>query len=239
MGHKWYSLPLLILLCKLFDSFRSRIPVNVEHWSPPLQGLAPPARRPRAAGAPWEARARAARVQTAGEDLVWWWWWWWWCAHQLRITSGRLPLIGGSTSIYLLTIPERSRTRRAIYTKHADTTLKHPLLPLFLWSSPLDSTLHHVGGARSPVPRGRPCGRVQGQAGSAARLVKQPARLGEGLLVVDRFSRKLERPRKPLSRRGALVELQVTLAQHEPGKGQDSVGGRFASAYHWGAHERG
>ena len=39
--------------------------------SPPLQGLAPPARRPRAAGAPWEARARAARgVQTAGEDLL-------------------------------------------------------------------------------------------------------------------------------------------------------------------------
>ena len=34
--------------------------------SPPLQGLAPPARRPRAAGTPWEARARAARVQTAG-----------------------------------------------------------------------------------------------------------------------------------------------------------------------------
>ena len=60
-----------------------------------------------------------------------------------------------------------------------------------------------------------------------------------GLLVLDRFSRKLERPRKPLSRRGTLVELQVTLAQHEPGKGQDSVGGRFASAYHWGADERG
>ena len=38
--------------------------------SPPLQGLTPPERRPRAAGAPWEARARAARVQTAGEDLV-------------------------------------------------------------------------------------------------------------------------------------------------------------------------
>ena len=38
--------------------------------SPPLQGLTPPARRPRAAGAPWEARARAARVQTAGEDLL-------------------------------------------------------------------------------------------------------------------------------------------------------------------------
>ena len=53
-------------------------------------------KRSRAAGAPWEARARAARVQTAGEDLVWWWWWWWWCAHQLRITSGRLPLIRGS-----------------------------------------------------------------------------------------------------------------------------------------------
>ena len=33
MGYKWYSLPLLILLCKLFDSFKSRIPVNVEHWS--------------------------------------------------------------------------------------------------------------------------------------------------------------------------------------------------------------
>ena len=72
--------------------------------SPPLQGLAPPARRPRAAGAPWEARARATRVQTAGEDLVvGGWWWWWWCAHQLRITSDRLPLIGGSTgTIYLL-----------------------------------------------------------------------------------------------------------------------------------------
>ena len=61
--------------------------------SPSLQGLTPPARRPRAAGAPWEARARAARVQTAGEDL------WWWCAHQLRFTSGWLPLIGGSIRI--------------------------------------------------------------------------------------------------------------------------------------------
>ena len=49
--------------------------------------------RRRRAGAPWEARARAARVQTAGEDL----WWWWW--QQLRITSGRLPLIGGSISL--------------------------------------------------------------------------------------------------------------------------------------------
>ena len=70
--------------------------------SPPLQGLAPPARRPRAAGAPWEARARATCVQTAGEDL----WWWWW--QQLRITSGRLPLIGGSTLTYL---PEGGPTR--------------------------------------------------------------------------------------------------------------------------------
>ena len=42
-----------------------------EAASPPLQGLTPPVRRPRAAGAPWEARARAARVQTAGEDLWW------------------------------------------------------------------------------------------------------------------------------------------------------------------------
>ena len=33
---------------------------------------------------------RRVRVP-AGEDL----WWWWW--QQLRITSGRLPLIGGST----------------------------------------------------------------------------------------------------------------------------------------------
>ena len=80
--------------------------------SPPLQGLAPPARRPRAAGAPWEARARAARVQTAGEDL--WWWWWWWCAHQLRITSGRLPLIGGSMDFRLrprpLEVPSLNRS---------------------------------------------------------------------------------------------------------------------------------
>ena len=25
-------------------------------------------------------------------------WWWWWCAHQLLITSGRLPRIWGSIS---------------------------------------------------------------------------------------------------------------------------------------------
>ena len=53
--------------------------------SPPLQGLTPPARRPRAAGAPWEARARAARVQTAGEDL-----WWVGGAH----TNSELPQAG-------------------------------------------------------------------------------------------------------------------------------------------------
>ena len=52
--------------------------------SPPLEGLAPPARRPHA---PWEARARAARVQTrpaktkrlyyplAKTLLVVDWWW--------------------------------------------------------------------------------------------------------------------------------------------------------------------
>ena len=58
--------------------------------SPPLQGLTPPARRPRAAGAPWEARARSnGRRRTFGV---------WWCAHQRRITSGWLPLFGGSTS---------------------------------------------------------------------------------------------------------------------------------------------
>jgi hypothetical protein len=50
--------------------------------------------RSRAAGAPATRRRRAvggacacrARIQTAGENLMWWWWWWWWCAHQLRIT---------------------------------------------------------------------------------------------------------------------------------------------------------
>ena len=61
--------------------------------SPPLQGLTPPARRPRAAGAPWEARARAARVQTAGEDL-WWVGGGWW-GQQVRITSAWLPLDRG------------------------------------------------------------------------------------------------------------------------------------------------
>ena len=52
--------------------------------------------RRRAAGAPWEARARAARVQTAGEPCGGGWW----CVQQLRITSGWLPLIGGSIVYY-------------------------------------------------------------------------------------------------------------------------------------------
>ena len=90
--------------------------------SPPLQDLAPRRRAGHAPPAlPWEARARAGRVQTAGKNL-----WvvvggWWWvvavvrtsrgykngdvvvlitpCAHQLRITSGWLPLIGGTPFI--------------------------------------------------------------------------------------------------------------------------------------------
>ena len=44
-----------------------------EAASPPLQGLTPPARRPRAAGAPWEARARAARVFKRPAKTLWWW----------------------------------------------------------------------------------------------------------------------------------------------------------------------
>ena len=50
------------------------------------------------AGAPWEARARAARVQTAGEDL--WWWVGGWCAQQLRITGGWLPRSGEVPLVY-------------------------------------------------------------------------------------------------------------------------------------------
>ena len=55
-------------------------------------------RRRRAGHAPPARRGRRVRVPRAfkrpAKTL---WWWWWWCAHQLRITSGRLPLIGGST----------------------------------------------------------------------------------------------------------------------------------------------
>ena len=53
--------------------------------SPPLLGLAPPARRPRAAGAPWEARARAARVQTAAKTL---------CGGGGAHTNSELPQAG-------------------------------------------------------------------------------------------------------------------------------------------------
>jgi hypothetical protein len=38
-----------------------------------------------------------AMVAPHAYTLCTWWWWWWWCAHQLRITSGRLPRIWGST----------------------------------------------------------------------------------------------------------------------------------------------
>ena len=50
-------------------------------------GHAPPARRGR--------RVRVPRAfKRPAKNLELWWWWWWW--QQLRITSGRLPLIGGS-----------------------------------------------------------------------------------------------------------------------------------------------
>ena len=66
--------------------------------SSPLQGLTPPVRRPRAAGAPWEARARAARVQTAGEDLVVGG-----GGSNSELPQAGFPLIGGS--IYLSIYP--------------------------------------------------------------------------------------------------------------------------------------
>ena len=115
--------------------------------SPPLQGLAPPARRPSAAGAPWEARARAARVQTAGEDLV--------VVVVVvhtptpRITSGRLPLIGGS-------IPSPNpnrRTRRPGLTSHRRCRRRHP-------SSKLDGS-GRLGTARDGS------GRLAGPLGTA------------------------------------------------------------------------
>ena len=60
-------------------------------------------RRRRAGHAPPARRGRRVRVPCAfkrpAKTL---WWWWWWCAHQLRITSGRLPLIGGSILRHLL-----------------------------------------------------------------------------------------------------------------------------------------
>ena len=61
--------------------------------------------RSRAAGAPATRRRRAvggacacrARSNGRRRPLVGGWWW---CAHQLRITSGRLPLIGGSMVVF-------------------------------------------------------------------------------------------------------------------------------------------
>ena len=53
-------------------------------------GHAPPARRGR--------RVRVPRAFKRPAKTLWWWWWW----QQLRITSGRLPLIGGSIHIYIL-----------------------------------------------------------------------------------------------------------------------------------------
>ena len=106
---------------------------------------APATRRP-AAGAPWEARARAARVQTAGEDLVvvvvvWW------CAHQLRITSGRLPLIGGSIRccpvLRAPTDPRGGGSGRSGNSKRNNTAKS--ILPQILGSLPevIRSCCHH------------------------------------------------------------------------------------------------
>ena len=49
-------------------------------------------RPPDGSGGESERSTQNGRAKT----LWWWWWWWWWCAHQLRITSGRLPRIWGS-----------------------------------------------------------------------------------------------------------------------------------------------
>ena len=53
--------------------------------------------RPPDSSGGFESVKASAPLQTAARrPLVvvwWWWWWWWWCAHQLRITSGRLPRI--------------------------------------------------------------------------------------------------------------------------------------------------
>ena len=56
--------------------------------SPSLQGLTPPARRPARRG----RRVRVPRAFKRPAKTFGGWWWW----QQLRITSGWLPLIGGS-----------------------------------------------------------------------------------------------------------------------------------------------
>ena len=48
-------------------------------------------RPPDGSGGESERSTQNGRAKT----LWWWWWWWWW--QQLRITSGRLPRIWGST----------------------------------------------------------------------------------------------------------------------------------------------
>ena len=53
-------------------------------------------RRRRAGHMPPARRGRRVRVPRAFKRPAKTLWWWWWCAHQLRIPSGRLPLIGGS-----------------------------------------------------------------------------------------------------------------------------------------------
>ena len=94
-------------------------------------------RRRRAGHAPPARRGRRVRVPPAFKrpaKTLWWWWWWWWCAHQLRITSGWLPLIGGSmfrvcqpsvfypplttkspTTHYQSNRPKRHRLSRGLY----------------------------------------------------------------------------------------------------------------------------
>ena len=56
--------------------------------------------RSHAAGAPAARRRRAmggaCAFKRPAKNLVVVGGWWWWCAHQLRITSGWLPLFGGS-----------------------------------------------------------------------------------------------------------------------------------------------
>ena len=61
--------------------------------APPLQGLRPPARRPCAAGAHLRAQPHSMAAAGATNNL----WCWAVVVALAPITSGRLPLIGGST----------------------------------------------------------------------------------------------------------------------------------------------
>ena len=61
-----------------------------------------------------KARRGAARaVRSHAWHL---WCWWWWCAHSLRITSGRLPIIWGS--IPLCWSPTRTLHTYIVYIRH-------------------------------------------------------------------------------------------------------------------------